>query len=247
MTAHSRVNEVRTACQPLTLARAMKSSSTDLILAAEAEAILGDRGLLLSPRPTVDRVKLEQHLRSALELLHVNLDDENVRDTPRRWAESLVTMTSGYDFTDVKKLTTLFRKACTAADKDCQNLVVIGGTYKTLCAHHILPFFGNFIIGYIPEKTIIGASKIPRIVEVHMRRLQSQEHLAHDVADTIQKILEPKGIAVWMGGVHLCMVMRGVEQESSFMETNVLRGNFLDDERTRQEFMSIVNRRGQRG
>jgi GTP cyclohydrolase I len=79
-----------------------------------------------------------------------------------------------------------------------------------------------------------------------MRRLQSQEHLAHDVADTIEKILEPGGIAVWMGGVHLCMVMRGVEQEESFMETNVLRGAFLNDERTRQEFMSIVNRRGSR-
>ncbi|HEX2121013.1 MAG TPA: GTP cyclohydrolase I, partial [Thermoanaerobaculia bacterium] len=164
----------------------------------------------------------------------------------RRWAESLVTMTSGYDYTDVKKLTTLFRKACSRADENCQNLVVIGGTYKTLCAHHILPFFGRFIVGYIPEQWIIGASKIPRVVEVHMRRLQSQEHLAHDVADTIQKILEPRGIAVWMGGVHLCMVMRGVEQESSFMETNVLRGEFLNDERTRHEFMSIVNRRGSR-
>jgi GTP cyclohydrolase I len=175
------------------------------------------------------------------------MDDENIRDTPRRWADSLVTMTSGYDYTDLKKLTTLFRKACSAADENCQNLVVIGGTYKTLCAHHILPFFGHFIVGYIPEKMIIGASKIPRIVEVHMRRLQSQEHLAHDIAGTIERILEPRGIAVWMGGVHLCMVMRGVEQESSFMETNVLRGEFRSDERTRQEFMSIVARRGQRG
>ena len=212
----------------------------------ELDALVYDRGLLTSPRPSVDREKLQHHLREALRVLHVDLDDENVLDTPRRWAESLVTMTSGYDFTDVKKLTTLFRKACSRADENCQNLVVIGGTYKTLCAHHILPFFGHFIIGYIPEKMIIGASKIPRIVEVHMRRLQSQEHLAHDVADTIQKILEPRGIAVWMGGVHLCMVMRGVEQESSFMETNVLRGEFLNDERTRQEFMSIVNRRGSR-
>ena len=212
----------------------------------ELEAIVDDRGVLAGPRPTVDRDKLQHHLREALRLLHVDLDDENVLDTPRRWAESLVTMTSGYDYTDVKKLTTLFRKACSPADEHCQNLVVIGGTYKTLCAHHILPFFGRFIVGYIPEQWIIGASKIPRIVEVHMRRLQSQEHLAHDVADTIQKILEPRGIAVWMGGVHLCMVMRGVEQESSFMETNVLRGEFLNDERTRHEFMSIVNRRGSR-
>lgn len=226
----------------------MKSAEAkEIVLAKEAEALLSDRGMLVSPRPNVDRKQLEHHLGEALRLLHVDMNDENLRDTPRRWAESLVTMTSGYDFTDTKKLTTLFRKACSAADENCQNLVVIGGTYKTLCAHHILPFFGKFIIGYIPEKMIIGASKIPRIVEVHMRRLQSQEHLAHDVADTIQKILEPRGIAVWMGGVHLCMVMRGVEQESSFMETNVLRGDFLQDERTRQEFMSIVNRRGQHG
>ena len=219
---------------------------SDIITATELEALFNDRGLLESPRPSVDRDKISEHLAEVLRLLHVDLEDENVRDTPRRWAESLVTMTSGYDFTDVRKLTTLFKKACSRADERCNNLVVIGGTYKTLCAHHILPFFGHFIVGYIPEKTIIGASKIPRVVEVHMRRLQSQEHLAHDVADTIEKILEPRGIAVWMGGVHLCMVMRGVEQESSFMETNVLRGEFLNDERTRQEFMSIVNRRGSR-
>src|SRR5438067_6516507 len=221
------------------------ANSAELVLQTEIDAVLNDRGVLTSPRPTVDREKLQHHLREALRLLHVDLDDENVRDTPRRWAESLVTITSGYDFTDVKKLTTLFRNECSAADE--QNLVIIGGTYKTLCAHHILPFFGRFIVGYIPERMIIGASKIPRVVEVHMRRLQSQEHLAHDVADTIERILEPRGIAVWMGGIHMCMVMRGVEQESSFMETNVLRGQILNDERTRQEFMSIVNRRGQRG
>jgi GTP cyclohydrolase I len=225
----------------------MKATETaELVLQTELDAIINDRGLLTSPRPTVDRERLKHHLGEVLRLLHVDLDDENLRDTPRRWSESLITLTSGYDFTDVKKLTTLFRKACSAADENCKNLVVIGGTYKTLCAHHILPFFGRFIVGYIPEKMIIGASKIPRIVEVHMRRLQSQEHLAHDIASTVQSILEPRGVAVWMGGKHLCMVMRGVEQESSFMETNVLRGEFLEDERTRTEFMSIVNRRGER-
>src|SRR5205085_6131199 len=221
------------------------ADSAELVLQTEIDAVLNDRGVLTSPRPTVDREKLQNHLREALRLLHVDLDNENLRDTPRRWAESLVTLTSGYDFTDVKKLTTLFRKACSAADENCKNLVVIGGTYKTLCAHHILPFFGQFIVGYIPEKMIIGASKIPRIVEVHMRRLQSQEQLAHDIADTVQSILEPRGVGVWLGGIHMCMVMRGVEQESSFMETNVLRGEFLEDEKTRHEFMPIVNRRGE--
>lgn len=202
--------------------------------------------LTVTPRPSVDIEKLQHHLREALRLLHVDLDDENVRDTPRRWAASLVAMTSGYDFTDVAKLMTFFERDCRIADETQQNLIVLGGTYKTLCAHHILPFFGQFIIGYIPDTKIIGASKIPRIVEVHMRKLQSQEYLAHDIADTIEKILQPRGLAVWMGGTHLCMVMRGVEQEASFMETNVLRGDFLRDERTRHEFMSIVNRRGER-
>src|SRR5438477_1059181 len=197
-----------------------------VVLQNEIDAVVNDRGLLISPRPTVDRDKLEEHLREALRLLHVDLEDENLRDTPRRWSESLVTLTSGYDFTDVKKLTTLFRKACSTAEEQCQNLVVIGGTYKTLCAHHILPFFGRFIVGYIPERMIIGASKIPRVVEVHMRRLQSQEHLAHDVADTIERILEPRGIAVWMGGIHMCMVMRGVEYDSSLIETNGLLCEF---------------------
>jgi len=225
---------------------AADSAAAELILQSEVDALLHDRGLVVTPRPSIDRDQLQHHLREVLRLLHVDLEDENLRDTPRRWSESLVTLTSGYDFTDTKKLTTLFRKACSAADANCKNLVVIGGTYKTLCAHHILPFFGQFIVGYIPEKMIIGASKIPRIVELHMRRLQSQEHLAHDVADTVDTILEPRGVAVWMGGKHMCMVMRGVEQESSFMETNVLRGEFLEDERTRQEFMSIVNRRGEK-
>lgn len=201
----------------------------------------------LEPRPRVNLDELQHHLREALRLLHVDLDDENVRDTPRRWAASLTAMTSGYDYTDVEKLSTIFERDLRIADETQQNLVVIGGTFRTLCAHHILPFYGQFIIGYIPNRKIIGASKIPRIVEVHMRKLQSQEYLAHDVADTIEAILQPRGLAVWMGGKHLCMVMRGVEQEQSFMETNVLRGNFLQDERTRHEFMSIVNRRGERG
>lgn len=213
---------------------------------AEAGPELEPGALGLSPRPTVDIDALQHHLRETLRLLHVDLEDENIRDTPRRWAASLVAMTSGYDYTDVTKLSTLFERDLRIADESQQNLVVIGGTYRTLCAHHILPFFGQFIIGYIPDHKIIGASKIPRIVEVHMRKLQSQEYLAHDVADTIETILQPRGLAVWMGGKHLCMVMRGVEQEQSFMETNVLRGNFLQDERTRHEFMSIVNRRGER-
>src|SRR6266498_3526408 len=185
--------------------------NAEVLTLNDTELLLNEPGLLADPRPTGDREQLQHHLREALRLLHIDMDDENIRDTPRRWADSLVTMTSGYDFTDVKKLTTLFRKACSAAEVQCQNLVVIGGTYKTLCAHHILPFFGRFIVGYIPERMIIGASKIPRVVEVHMRRLQSQEHLAYGGTGPTEGILEPRGIAVWMGGVHTWRVMRSAE------------------------------------
>src|SRR5438132_11057762 len=205
MKAHSVVNPLNTLRMRCRAVRARLSpdmNKAELVPVNADDLLLNDRGLLADPRPSVDRDKLEHHLREALRLLHVDLESENLRDTPRRWAESLVTMTSGYDFTDTKKLTTLFRKACSTADEQCLNLVVIGGTYKTLCAHHILPFFGRFIVGYIPEKMIIGASKIPRIVEVHMRRLQTQEHMAHDVADMIERILEPRGLGVWMGGMH---------------------------------------------
>src|SRR5258706_7257839 len=186
----------------------MKTATpTDLVIAPEIEAIVEDRSPLSSPRPTVDRERLQHHLREALKLLHVNMDDENIVDTPRRWAESLVTMTSGYDYTDVKKLTTLFRKACSATDEQCQNLVVIGGTYKTLCAHHILPFFRHFIVGYIPGRLIPGASKSPRIVGGDMRRLQSPGHPAHEVLDHIEQIRERRGIAGWVGGVPSGMAM----------------------------------------
>src|ERR1700730_19337717 len=100
--------------------------NADLVVHNGTEALLSDQGSLLPPRPTVDRDKLEEHLREALRLVHVDLQSENLRETPRRWAESLITMTSGYDFKDVKRLSTLFRKACSAADENCQNLVVIG-------------------------------------------------------------------------------------------------------------------------
>src|SRR5512141_3111811 len=89
----------------------------------ELDAIFNDRCLLTGPRPSVDRQKLQSHLAEVLRILHVDLDNENVLDTPRRWAESLVTLTSGYDYTDVRKLTTLFRKACLTADEHCQNMV----------------------------------------------------------------------------------------------------------------------------
>src|SRR5258708_40315701 len=134
----------------------MKHASTDLVVQHELDAVLNDRGLLTSPRPTVDRLKLEDHLREVLRLLHVDLGDENLRDTPRRWAESLVTMTSGYDYTDFQKLTTLFRKACSAADENCQNLVVIGGSFHTLPRPPLLPVFLQIGLRAHPGETTLS-------------------------------------------------------------------------------------------
>jgi len=185
---------------------------------------------------------VEAAVRQILVEMGEDPDREGLAATPSRVRRMYRELTAGY-WVDPERLVNnaIF-------DVDYSQMVLVKDiAFYSLCEHHLLPFFGQASVAYIPEGRVIGLSKIPRIVEVHMRRLQSQEHLAHDVAETIDKILEPRGIAVWMGGVHMCMVMRGVEQESSFMETNVLRGDFLRDERTRQEFMSIVNRRGQHG
>src|SRR5688500_20207754 len=113
---------------------------TDLAIANGDLDVIDERGLLSSPRPSIDREKLQHHLREALRLLHVDLDSENVTDTPRRWAESLVTMTSGYAYTDVKKLATLLRAAASTAVDNRPSLVVLGGSYTTRCDAHSTRF-----------------------------------------------------------------------------------------------------------
>jgi GTP cyclohydrolase I len=112
--------------------------------------------------------------------------------------------------------------------------------FFSLCEHHLLPFFGRAHVGYLPRGKVIGLSKIPRIIDMHARRLQVQERLTHEVAQTLMKVLEPSGVAVVMEARHMCMQMRGVEKQNSYATTSAMLGEFHDDSETRAEFMSIV-------
>lgn len=123
----------------------------------------------------------------------------------------------------------------------CDEIVIVKEIdFFSLCEHHLLPFKGCVNVGYLPDNKIIGLSKIPRIIDIYARRLQVQERMTQQIADALQKVLNPKGVAVIMEAEHLCMQMRGVEKKSSFMVTSAVRGAFERNQKTREEFLSIV-------
>jgi GTP cyclohydrolase I len=129
-------------------------------------------------------------------------------------------------------------------EEDAKDMVIVRDIeFFSLCEHHLLPFFGKAHVGYIPNGKVIGLSKIPRIIDMFSRRLQVQERLTHQVAEVLQDVLNPIGVAVVMEGRHLCMQMRGVEKQNSFASTSAMLGQFRKSSETRSEFLSIINRK----
>jgi GTP cyclohydrolase I len=127
--------------------------------------------------------------------------------------------------------------------EDAKDMVIVRDVeFFSLCEHHLLPFFGKAHVGYIPNGKVIGLSKIPRIIDMFSRRLQVQERLTHQVAEVLQDVLNPIGVAVVMEGRHMCMQMRGVEKQNSFASTSAMLGQFRKSSETRSEFLSIINR-----
>jgi GTP cyclohydrolase I len=125
-------------------------------------------------------------------------------------------------------------------DEDHHNMVIVKDIEMySLCEHHMLPFFGKMHVAYIPNGRILGLSKVPRIVDVFARRLQVQERLTEQVAEAIQDVLQPEGVAVVCEAYHLCMMMRGVEKQNSKTITSAMKGVFLEDLRTREEFLRL--------
>jgi GTP cyclohydrolase I len=178
---------------------------------------------------------IEPRVGEILRALSEDPSREGLLDTPKRFAKSMHFLTSGYD-TSVEKVvgTALFQA------ESSEMVIVKDIELYSLCEHHMLPFFGKAHIAYIPDKKIIGLSKIPRIVDVFARRLQVQERLTAQVADALMDVLSPLGVAVVIEAAHFCMMMRGVEKQNSRTITSAMRGDFFTDSTTRKEFLTLL-------
>ena len=160
---------------------------------------------------------------------------EGLLKTPERVERSLKFLTSGYQ-KDVDKV---LNGALFTVDYT-EMVIVKDIDFYSLCEHHLLPFFGKCHVAYLPTNQVIGLSKIPRIVEIFSRRLQVQERLTNEIAETIKEKINPLGVAVVLEGTHLCMSMRGVEKQNSTAVTSAMLGVFREDARTRSEFLSLI-------
>ena len=160
---------------------------------------------------------------------------DGLRRTPLRVADAMRFFTSGYDQDPVA----ILNNALFEVSYD-EMVVVKDIDFYSLCEHHMIPFFGRIHVGYVPNGKVVGLSKIPRLVEMLSRRLQVQERLTTQVAETIEEVLEPKGVAVIAEAIHLCMMMRGVEQQNASAITSSMRGAFKSDSKTRSEFMDLI-------
>jgi GTP cyclohydrolase I len=160
---------------------------------------------------------------------------EGLERTPERVEKALRFLTDGYRM----KVDDVFNEALFVEEYD-EMVVVKDIDYFSLCEHHLIPFFGKAHIAYMPRKKIVGLSKIPRLVEMFSRRLQVQERLTTQIANTLNDVLQPRGVAVVMEAVHLCMIMRGVEKQNSKAVTSAMLGAFRDRPETRAEFMELI-------
>jgi GTP cyclohydrolase I len=179
--------------------------------------------------------QLEESVRSILKLIGEKPDREGLAQTPRRVAKAWEFLTSGYE----QDINDVVNKAVFTEKYD-EMVIVKDIDFFSICEHHMLPFYGKAHIAYIPNGKIIGLSKIPRIVEIFSRRLQVQERMTQQIAETLFSVLEPDGVAVVIEARHLCMMMRGVEKQNSVATTSAMLGSFREDERTRNEFLKLI-------
>lgn len=165
-----------------------------------------------------------------------DINREGLKKTPERVAKALQFLTHGYDMDPSEILRSALFK-----DDYKQMVLVKDIEIYSLCEHHMLPFFGKAHIAYIPNGKIVGLSKIPRVVDAFARRLQVQERLTTQIRDCIQDTLKPLGVAVVIEAKHLCMLMRGVQKQNSVATTSAFTGEFLDNPKTREEFVNLIS------
>lgn len=181
---------------------------------------------------------IESNVEAILKELGENPTRDGLLKTPQRVAKAMRFFTKGYHQDPAEILTgALF-------DVDYDEMVLVKDIdFYSLCEHHMVPFFGRVHVAYIPKGKVVGLSKIPRTVEIFARRLQVQERLTMDIAQTLESVLKPKGVGVVVEAKHLCMMMRGVEKQNSFAITSSLRGSFESDPKTRSEFIELIRHR----
>jgi len=182
-----------------------------------------------------DKKHLEEITKSLLESIGEDPNREGLLKTPQRVAKSWEFLSKGYD----EDLDILINNAI--FEESAKDMVIVKNIeFYSLCEHHLIPFHGKAHVAYIPDGKIIGLSKIPRIIDHYSKRLQVQERLTNQIANTLQDILQPKGVAVVMEGKHFCMLMRGVQKQNSIATTSAMLGSFREKETTRNEFLNLI-------
>jgi GTP cyclohydrolase IA len=178
---------------------------------------------------------MEELYRQLLKSIGEDITREGLRDTPRRASKAMEYLTQGYKM----NLDEVINNAL--FETDVKEMVLVKDIeLYSMCEHHLLPFIGKCHVGYLPNKKVLGLSKVARIVDVFARRLQLQERLTKQIADTIQHYTNSHGVAVVIEAQHLCMMMRGVEKQNSIMKTSCILGDFCDVPSTRAEFFSLI-------
>lgn len=179
---------------------------------------------------------VEAQVKMLLEEIGEDPEREGLLRTPHRVAKAYEFLTKGYK----QDIETVLNGAIFEEKYD-EMVIVKDIDFFSMCEHHLLPFFGKVHIAYIPKGKILGLSKMPRIVEVFARRLQVQERMTQEICDTLDKYLQPRGVAVVSEARHMCMMMRGVEKQNSVATASAMHGIFKEDARTRMEFMNLIS------
>jgi GTP cyclohydrolase I len=180
---------------------------------------------------------METYFKKIIENLGEDPDRDGLKDTPHRAAKALKFLTQGYN----QSYENIVNNALFESDSD-ELVVVKDIELYSLCEHHLLPFIGKCHVAYLPKGKIIGLSKVARIVDMYARRLQVQERLTKEIADTILTVTGSSGVGVIIEAKHLCMMMRGVEKQNSVMTTSVMLGSFKQNRETRAEFLSLIQK-----